>query len=149
MKILDQIAFKFTGKKIPVFRIADQDEQTGQVKSLQDMGYCRDDPNTIQYTWENKGWEKTHGVNSIQKITVNGITEQCYVVSKKGQVVNLYTEPYKGPALENVVGTMQGVDMIALSMGLYPSMREKAVFMLIGIALGWLIIGPILNTMMS
>lgn len=149
MKIIDQIAFKLTGKKVPVMRVSEVDQKDGRILSLQDVGYVRDDPNNLFWTWDNKSWEKQKDTIPVMRMSSKGINEECWIVSERGQTVNLYTQPWKGPALENVLGEMVSVDSISRAMGLEPSMRDKLIFMVVGIFLGWLIVGPMIGGMLS
>jgi len=149
MKIIDQITFKLTGKKVPVIRVSEVDQKDGRILSLQDVGYVRDDPNNLFYNWDNKSWEKQKDTIPVMRMSSKGIVEECWIVSERGQTVNLYTQPWKGPALENVLGEMVSVDSISRAMGLEPSMRDKLIFMVVGIFLGWLIVGPMIGGMLS
>ena len=149
MKLIDQIAFKLTGKKVPVYRVSEVDQESGLILSLQDMGYCKDDPNGIFYPWENKDYEKRKDTKPVTRVNTNGIAEPCWIVSERGQTVNLYTQPWKGPQLESVLGQMVSVDSIAKAMGLEPSMRAKIVFMVLGIFMGWWVVGPMFSTILS
>lgn len=149
VKILDQASFKLFGRKVPAVRVSEVDSETGQIYSLQDLGYIRDDPNRLFRVWDQRAWEKSKEAGPITRIGTNGIPEMCYVVSERGEVCNLYTQPWKGPALETVLGRTSALDMIADIMGLVPSMRDKAMFAIGGILAGWLFVGPLINKILS
>jgi hypothetical protein len=140
--LIERLKFNFTGKKVPVMRVSEVDDTDGKILTLQDMGTCQDNPNTLFYHFENKGWEKKPGTQPVMRINAQGIKEQCWIVSERGETCELYTKPWKGPKLENLIGMLAIVDMIAIAMGLYPSMRSKMIFLGIGVLLGWWVIGP-------
>jgi hypothetical protein len=149
MKILEQLKFKLTGRAVPVMRVSEVEQEGGKIHTLQDIGTCKDSPNRLVETWDNKGWEKKQGITPITRLNAKGDQEMCWIVSERGQTVNLYTQPWKGPALEDVIGKAATVTDIADAMDLTPSMREKLIFMVIGIMLGWLIFGPMINKILS
>ena len=149
MKLIDQIKFKLTGRSVPVLKVSEVDEKTGLIRTLQDIGPCRLDPNRIVNPWDNTGWELDKDSEPVIRMSDKGIKEVCYVVSSRGQTCNIYTQPWKGPALENVIGRTAVLDTIAEILGLTPSMRDKMIFMIVGIFLGWLIVGPLMNTILS
>lgn len=150
MKIIEQLKFRFTGKNTPVFKVQQIDENDhGRILMIQDLGKCQDNPNTLLYAWENLGYTKEKGTYPITRIDEKGNKDLIYFVNAKGETANLYSQPWKGPANEKVIGSLLSVDIIAIAMGLYPSMRDKMIFMLIGILLGWWIIGPMMGTILS
>jgi hypothetical protein len=149
IKFLEQISFKLAGRSVPVMRVSEVEQDTGKINTLQDIGTCKDSPNRLVETWDNRGWEKTKDVSPITRLNAKGDSELCWVVSARGQTVNLYTQPWLGPALEEVIGKAATVDDIATAMDLTPSMRDKIVWMIIGIMLGWLIVGPMINTVLK
>ena len=149
MKLIDQIKFKLTGRSVPVLKVSEVDQETGLVRTLQDIGPCRLDANRIVNPWDNTGWEINKDAEQVIRMSDKGIKEVCYVVSSRGQTCNIYTQPWKGPALENVIGRTAVLDTIAEILGLTPSMRDKIIFMIVGIFLGWLIVGPLMNTILS
>ena len=149
MKLIDQLKFKFTGRSVPVLKVSEVDNTTGLVRILQDVGPCRLDPNRIVNPWDNTGWEINKEAEPVIRMSDKGTKEVCYVVSSRGQSCNLYTQPWKGPALENVIGRTACLDTIAEILGLTPSMRDKFIFLTVGLLLGWLIVGPLMNTILS
>lgn len=149
VKIIDQIVFRLTGRSVPVMRVSEVDQKTGQIFSFQDLGYVRDDPNRLVRVWDQRAWEKKKEAGPVVRISTSGISEMCYVVSERGETCQLFTQPWQGPALENVIGKQAALDVIAEIMGLVPSMRDKIIFMVIGIFLGAMIIGPMFQTMLS
>jgi hypothetical protein len=149
MKIIEQLKFKLAGRAVPVMRVSEVEQETGKIFTFQDLGTCKDSPNRLVATWDNKGWEKTAGITPVLRINAKGDQEPCWLVSERGQTVNLYTQPWKGPALEDVIGKAATVTDIADAMDLTASMRDKLLWMVIGIMLGWLIVGPMINTVLS
>jgi hypothetical protein len=149
MKIIEQLKFKLTGHAVPVMRVSevDQDEK-GLIRTLWIVGTCKDTPNRLVNTWDNKGWEKAKDTQPITRLNEKGIPESVWIVSERGQTVNLYTRPWEGPNLEDIIGKAATVDDIAQSMDLYPSMRDKMIFMVIGIFIG-LVLSPMLGAVMS
>lgn len=149
LNIVEQLKFKLTGRKVPVFRVSETEPETGRIISLQDLGQCRDNPNSLEYLWDQKGYEKDNEVSPIIRISGYGDKELVWFVDPQGKTVNLYSKPFKGPAMEKVNGALLSVDVIAIAMGLVPSMRDKIIFMVIGIFMGWLFVGPMFSTMAS
>lgn len=149
MKIIDQIKFKLAGRAVPVMRVSEVDPRDGRVMTLRDLGTCRDDPNRLVYSWDNKAWEKSKDATPITRMSTSGIPAMCWIVSERGETINLYAQPWKGPALETVLGNLANIDVVADAMDLNPSMRDKIIFLIIGIFLGWLIIGPVMSGIMS
>lgn len=149
VRIIDQLVFKMTGRSVPAMRVSEVDKETGQIFTFQDLGYVRDDPNRLVRVWDQRAWEKKQGAGPIVRINKSGIPEMCYVVTERGETCKIYTQPWEGPALENVIGKQAALDVIADVMGLVPSMRDKIIFMVVGIFLGAMIIGPMFSTMLS
>lgn len=149
IKFVEQLKFKLSGRSVPVLRVSEVDSTTGRIRTIQDVGACKDRPNSIISTWDEKGWEKSAGANPITKLDAKGNAELCWIVSQRGQTVNLYTQPWAGPSNEEIIGRASTADDIASAMDLGKSMRNMLIGLLIGILLGWLIIGPMVTTVMS
>ena len=149
LNIVEQIKFKLTGRKVPVFRVSEVDQATGRIISLQDLGQCRDNPNSLEYLWDQKGYEKDDEVSPIIRISTAGDKELIWFVDPHGMTANLYTKPHAGPAMEKINGALLSVDVIAIAMGLVPSMRDKIIFLVVGVCIGWLFVGPMFSTMAS
>jgi hypothetical protein len=149
LKLIEQLKFKLAGRSVPVVRVSEVDIESGLIRTLQDVGTCKDRSNSIISTWDEKGWEKEKGTYPITKLDAKGNAEMCWIVSQRGQTCNLYTKPWKGPALEQVLGRAATADDIADAMDLGRSMRNMMIGLIIGVMLGWLIIGPMINTVLS
>lgn len=149
MRIIEQIKFRFSGRSVPVYRVSEVDQTTGLVKTFQDLGDLKDRPNSLINLWDEKGYEKTKDAMPITHLDSKGNAKLAWVVSARGQTVNLYTQPWQGPCNEEIIGRASTADDIAAAMDLGRSMRNMAIGLIIGIMMGWLIIGPMLNKILS
>jgi hypothetical protein len=73
----------------------------------------------------------------------------AWIVSENGETVNLYTKPCDFPKREEVIGHAATMDDIADSMDLGKSMRNMLIGLVIGVFIGWLVIGPVFNQILS
>lgn len=148
MKIIEQIKFKLLGKSIPVIRVSEVEYKGGKIHTLQFVGLMKDRPNSLVNKFDVKGYEKTPGTSPIVCRDGNNIPEQCWVVSDRGQTVNLYTQPWEGPNLEDIIGKGATADDIADAMDMNKSNRLLYIGIVIGIGI-WMIMGPIIGAAMS
>jgi hypothetical protein len=148
IKTLEKLKFKLSGRSVPVVKAADIKED-GQILTLQILGECKDRPNSIIETWNEKGWEKNKQSSPITFIQENGLKAMAYLVSEKGETINIYTEPTARPNKEDVIGHAATMDDIADSMDLGKSLKNMAIGLMIGIGLGWFIFAPMFTKMMS
>lgn len=152
LKFIEQWKFKLSGRSVPVMKVSDIGPD-GKVLSLQDLGLIKLRPNSLINTWDEKGYEIERDTPGyITRIDEKGIPKDARIVSSAGHTVDLYVHPYyKNPApnREDVIGHAATMDDIADSMDLGKSMRNLVIGIIIGIMLGWLIIGPMINTMLS
>lgn len=148
IKFIEQWKFRLIGRSVPVMRVSDIDKE-GRVHTLMDVGTCKDRPNSIVNTYDEKGWEKAPDSMPVIFLSSKGTPEQRWIVSESGETVNLYTKPVTFPNLEEVIGHAATMDDIADSMDLGKSMRNLLIGMFIGIGLGAFIIGPMLTKMLS
>ena len=148
IKTLEKLKFKLSGRSVPVVKAADITAD-GQIKTLQMLGECKDRPNSIIETWNEKGWEKNKEATPITLIQENGLRAMAYMVSEKGETINVYTNPTTMPNREDVIGHAATMDDIADSMDLGKSLKNMAIGLLIGICLGWWVFAPMFSKMMS
>lgn len=148
MRIIEQIRFKLTGKSIPVMRVSEVESQGGKIHTLQYVGLMKDRPNSLINTFDVKGYEKAKDTVPITRLNESGIPEQCWIVSSRGQTINLYTQPWEGPNLEDVIGKAATADDIAEAMDMNKSNRLLYIGIAIGIGI-WMIMGPIIGAAMS
>ena len=148
MKLIEQIRFKLTGKSIPVLRVSEVELDGGKIHTLQYVGLMKDRPNSLVNKFDVKGYEKTRDASPIIRIDEKGTPEQCWIVSERGQTINLYTQPWKGPNLEDVIGKAATADDIADAMDMNKSSRQLWIGICVGIGI-WMVVGPILSAVMS
>jgi len=148
IKFIEKLKFKFAGRSVPVLKVMDVDV-AGRVKAIQLIAGCKDRPNSLLCTWDGTGWEKDPEYGPIDVIDEKGIGSKRWIVSESGKTVPLFTRMSAFPNREKVIGAMANMDDIADAMSLHPSMREKMIFMFVGILAGWLFIGPIMSGILS
>jgi hypothetical protein len=147
MDFIERWSFKVFGKKIPVFQIVEVAEN-GWIKSIVLAKWVRR-KNSILQTWNNEGAEISANAEGIINYTdESGLTQPAYA-EYKGRTCNLYVRPRNAPNHEKTIGVGATIDDIAQAMDLNPSMRDKLIFMVIGILAGWLIFGPMINKILS
>jgi hypothetical protein len=147
MDFIKRWTYKLTGKKIPVFRVADVGSD-GLVKSLI-LAQWVDRPNSILETWNVIGAEKSPNHEGMMNYTdTGGLTQPAYA-EYKGRTCNLYVQPRNAPNMEKVIGSGAMLDDIAESMDMGRSMRNLLIGVLIGIVVGWTVIGPMMNAILS
>ena len=138
-KIIERIKFRFAGKSVPCVKAADIGKD-GQIHSLSFLGELKDRPNSICQTWETKGWEKDPNASMVAWTDERGIKTLAHVVSEQGKTINLYTQPFKGPAWEDVIGKLAAADDIADNMDLGKSMKHVALGVIVGAFPSYLIL---------
>ena len=147
MDFIDKWMFKLTGRKIPVFQVEEVGEN-GFVKSLTLSKWVRR-KNSLVKTWDNIGAEiRPHGEGLLSYTDEGGLTQPAYA-EYKGKTCNLYIRPRNAPNHEQTIGNYATIDDITQALGLAPSMREKMIFLLIGVMMGWLFVAPMANGIMS
>jgi hypothetical protein len=122
---------------------------SGKVGSVQLIDGCKDRPNSILCTWDGTGWEKDPEYGPISVIDDKGIENKRWVVSEQGKSTALWTRQSAFPNREKIIGTGANMDDIGEAMAYHPPLRDKMIFLGIGILAGWLFVGPILNGMMK
>jgi len=148
VKIIDQIMFKLLGKSVPVVRVSEVENNGGLIHTLTYVGLMKDRPNSLVNSFDVKGYEKAKNTTPIVRVSDKGIADMCWVVSERGQTVNLYTQPWKGPNLEDVIGKAATADDIADAMDMNKSSRQLWIGIVIGIGI-WMIVGPLISAAMS
>jgi len=121
----------------------------GKVNAIQMIAACKDRPNSLLCTWDGTGWEKDPQYGPIDITDVKGITTKHWIVSEQGKSTGLWTRMSAFPNREKIIGTGANMDDIAEAMGYHPPMRDKIIFLGIGILAGWLFIGPIMNGVLA
>ena len=147
LKFLEQIKFKIQGRAVPMIRALDV-ETDGRINTLQLAGMVKKRENSLLSTWDNKASEIENGQRMITVIDEKGNSQMAYIVHE-GHTCNIYTEPDKFPDREGIIGTAATMDDLRDAMDLAPSMRDKLVYLGLGLLLGWMILAPILNGIMS
>lgn len=138
IKFIEQWKFRLTGRSVPTMRVSEV-EDTGRVGTLMDIGTCKDRPNSIVNTWDEKGWEKLKGTMPITFIDGKGNPEMRWIVSSEGHTVNLYTSPDNYPDREEIIGHAATMDDIADSMDLGKSMRNILIGGILSAPVWWII----------
>lgn len=131
---------------------------------ISNLGYQIENSNTIEDFWITRVWEKA-GAKEY-RYAENGKEERCRVVSPKGVCVNIREDlkQHKMDLLtmtvlpetfdmvlnnEVTLGTGMHLDSVPRSIAYNPPLKEKAIMLIIGMFLGWLIVAPILNGFLS
>ena len=173
IKFIEQWKFRLTGKSVPVMKALDI-ELDGRIRTLQDIGSCKDRPNSLIQTWDSKGWEKSKEASQITFIDAKGNPEMRWVVTPQGETVNLYTwqrripdeeatlpeaqkKPLSAwqrvmaiiPMLEGLIGKSATLDDIEESMDLHKSMKYILIGLIFGVLIGWVLVAPIVNGLMK
>ncbi|RPJ50991.1 MAG: hypothetical protein EHJ95_06120 [Methanobacteriota archaeon] len=124
-------------------------DEAGMVKSLQLIDSCKDRGNTILCTWNAKLWEKNKEYGPIDVIDDKGLTTKRWIVSESGETAPLFTRMTAFPNRENVLGAKAIMDDASEAMLLRPAMRDKMIFLFVGLGIGTFFLGPIVGAMMS
>ena len=148
IKFIEKMRFKLSGRSVPVIKVQDVDV-AGRVQSIQLIDSCKDRPNSILCTWDATAWEKDPEYGPIDVIDDRGLVTKRWIVSEAGKSVPLFTRMSAFPNRERALGAKALMDDAAEAMSLHPSMREKMIFMGVGILIGWIFIGPIMSGLMS
>jgi hypothetical protein len=143
-------SFTNTRKNLPIFPLA--------ARAANAMDTLRYNPiinmrlsikNSILQTWNNEGAEISPNAEGIINYTdESGLTQPAYA-EYKGRTCNLYVRPRNAPNHEKTIGVGATIDDIAQAMDLYPSMRDKLIFLAIGLLMGWQILAPMANKILS
>jgi hypothetical protein len=148
IKFIEKLRFKLAGRSVPVIKVMDVDD-IGRVKAFQFIDSCKDRPNSIICTWDGTGWEKDREYGPIDVIDDKGILSKRWIVSESGKTVPLYTEVSTFPNREKPIGAKSLMDDASEAMMLHPSMREKMIWLALGLLGGWLFVSPIMAGIMS
>ena len=147
MNFIDKWMFKLTGPKVPVFKVMDVDKE-GAIKSLILAKWIRRS-NSVIDKWNVEGSVIDPEHKGIIRYTdESGLTQQAYI-EHKGTTCDLYVEPNPFPNYEKVIGAGAMVDDIAESLDLGKSMKNLMIGLIIGILLGWWVVGPMMSGIMS
>ena len=150
IKTIEKLKFKLTGRSIPVIKCMDVEKNDGRINTIQFLGECRDNQNTIHSTWDDKGWEKDPAEGKpVLFINESGIKTLAYIVSESGKTVNLYTTRREHPNSEETIGKLLSWDVLAMAMDMNRSMRNIMIGLFFGIGLGAFIIGPMIQAMLK
>lgn len=144
IKFFEQMSFKLRGINVPVVRLDNVTEE-GQVKTVQFVGECKDRPNSLVNSWDEKGWEKQPDSEMVTMIDDKGIKVLAWIVNSKGVTCNIYTKPWIGPKCEDIIGRNSTFDDIADAMALGKSMRNIFIGLVIGVMVGWLFVSPMMG----
>lgn len=147
IKFVEKIRFRFMGRAVPYMKVIDEDV-AGRVEAVQFINSAKERENSVICTWDGTGFEKDKDNPPITVIGDNGLTSRWFV-AKGGKAISLYTRMSAFPNRERAIGAKALMDDAAEAMSLHPSMREKMIFMGIGILIGWIFIGPIMSGLMS
>ena len=149
IKFIEKIKFKMSGRSVPVVKCEDVDI-VGRVHTLHMLGACKDRPNSVIATWDNKGWEKDPEWGSpITFINEQGIQSLMYVVTEAGVCGPLFTRLGAYPNREDVIGRAATMDDITDAMDLGKSMRNVVIGMVIGAAVWAALIGPVIGAVLK
>lgn len=124
---------------------------------IQNLGYMVENSNTIEDPWINRVWEKANAKE--YRYFENGKEERCRVVSPKGVCVNIREDlrQHKLDLLtmevlpetfemvlnnEVTLGTGMHLDSVPRSIAYNPPLKEKAIMLVIGIFVGWILVAP-------
>jgi hypothetical protein len=144
MDFIEKWKYKLTGRTVPVIRVVDV-EQDGKIKSLTISKWVRK-ANTLLETWDNIGASIDSPDGILSYTDESGLTKPAYA-TYKGTTVPLYTIPIPYANHERTVGAAATVDDLATVLGIAPSMRDKIIFLLIGLMIGWLFVAPVVSGM--
>ena len=146
VEFIEKAMFKLTGRKVPVFRVTDVDNQ--KIKTIR-LSAWKDNPNTLLEKWDVIGAEK-HNAGKITFINEAGLSQVAYV-EYLGQTVDLWVS--KGmedvPNREKVVGGLLTIDIFGELLDIGKSSKNILIGFLIGCAVYATFIGPILGAMLK
>jgi hypothetical protein len=148
IKFIERIKFAMSGRSVPVIKVDDV-EQDGKIKTIHFLGEVKKRPNSLVVTWDEKGYEIDKGAGLVNLIDDKGIRQPAYVVSTRGITTDIFTRPYAGLNLEDVIGKAATADDIADNMDLGKSMRNLLIGLALGVGIGMFILGPMLQSMMK
>ncbi len=148
MGFFESLKTKLSRRSVPVMKVMDLD-YVGKVNSIRMLPSCRDRPNSILDPWNGPGWEKDPEFGPIDITDDKGITTKRWIVNEAGKTCGLYTRLSAFPNREKIQGNASTIDDIAEAMGIHPSMRDKAIFWLIGSLMGVFLFAPMLQGILS
>lgn len=131
---------------------------------IQNLGYQVENSNTIEDPWITRIWEKA-GAKEYRYFE-NGKEERLRIVSPKGICVNIREDlkqhkidPDKMEVLpetfdmvlnnEVTLGTGMHLDSVPRSIAYSPPLKEKAIMLIIGIFVGWILVAPMMGQILS
>jgi len=144
--IIEKIKFKMTGRKVPVFRVMDVENQ--KIKTLHFSRWV-ELPNTLLQKWDVLGAQKQNA-GKITYIDESGLSQVAYV-EYLGQTIDLWVS--KGfeevPNREKVIGGLVTIDIFGELLDIGKSNKN----IIIGILIGWAtwasFLGPLLGAMLK
>jgi len=148
IKFIEKWRFKLMGRAVPVMKCEDVDF-AGRVTTLHYLGNVKKRPNSLVSTWDNKGWEIDPEYGPIRYIDERGLESYIYVVSEAGKTCPLHTRMTAFPNLEDVIGKGATCDDIGEAMDYKPSMSSKFLFLIVGLGIGAVFLGPMLQAVLS
>ena len=148
MRFLDRIKFKLTGRSVPAIKCQDVDV-AGRVTSLQMYAAVKDRPNSLFASWNGEEWEKDPENPPINVILDNGTQTKQWIVNEVGKSCSLYTRMTAFPNKEKLIGAVSNMDDFAEALQIKPTMREKVMFMILGILMGVFIVQPMMATFLK
>jgi len=150
INIIESWKFKLRGRTVPVI-VANDIGTDGKVGSLLIKGLLGKRDNSLVDAWDEKGYEIDRQCMAIPVTNEKGIVNNTFIVSEKGKTINLYTDPVPPdyPNWASLLGRLFMADDISDAISLGKSSRNIVIGLLLGIALGAFIIGPMIQQMMS
>jgi hypothetical protein len=148
MRFLDRIKFKLQGRSVPAIKCQDVDV-VGRVNSLQMYGAVKDRPNSLLASWNGEVWEKNPENPPINVTLDNGTSMKMWVVGESGTSCSIFTRVPTFPNKEKLQGAVSNMDDFAEALQIKPTMREKVMFMILGILMGVFIVQPMLATFLK
>ena len=147
IKLIEQIKFKLQGRAVPVIRAMDV-ESDGRINTIQLVGNMKKRENSLLSTWDNRGDEVVKGQKLVTVIDEKGNSSRAYIVHG-GVTTDIYTTPQRYPDREGVIGAAATMDDLRDAMDINASMRDKMIFLCLGMLLGWVFLAPMMSKVMS
>jgi len=146
MDIIERIKFKLTGQGVPVVRLSNIGAD-GEVGTIQFISKVKKRPNSLVEAWDQIGWQIDKGPTEI--IDEKGVSRIGYIVDEAGRTVRLTRWGTVVANWEGVIGKFAMADDISENLDLGKSAKQLAIGLVIGLVVGALILGPILQGMLS
>lgn len=144
--IIEKIKFKMTGRKVPVFRVMDVENQ--KIKTIHFSRWV-ELPNTLLQKWDVLGAQKQNA-GKITYIDESGLSQIAYV-EYLGQTIDLWVS--KGfeeiPNREKVIGGLVTIDIFGELLDIGKSSKNIVIGFLIGCAVYATFLGPLLGAMLK